>query len=91
MFRIVRTIISVVLAIIEFLLSLRLLLIFFGANPRAPFVTWIYDTSAPLIAPFTNIFHNFRIGGFVIDLTTLVALIVFSLVGHLIVELFSFV
>ncbi|KKQ46159.1 MAG: hypothetical protein US63_C0005G0001, partial [Candidatus Moranbacteria bacterium GW2011_GWC2_37_8] len=43
------------------------------------------------IAPFSRIFPDFKIGNFFVETTTLVALIVYVLVGYLILEVFSFI
>jgi len=91
MFRIIRTIVNIIIGIIELLLALRLVFKFFLANPTAPFVSWLYGATAQLIAPFSRIFPDFKIGNFFVETTTLVALIVYVLIGYLILELFSFI
>lgn len=50
---------SVILAVggfIELLLGLRFVLRLLGANPASGFVQWVYEWSAPFVAPFVNIF-----------------------------------
>jgi len=84
-------IIRIILAVIEFLLSVRFILEFFGANHRTPFVAWVYDYSAPLVHPFANIFANWNLGGFAIDFSTLVALIVYAIAGELILEVLAYI
>lgn len=91
MFGIIRTIINIIIGLIEALLVLRLVFKFFLANPAAPFVTWLYGATAQLISPFMRIFPDFNIGKFLVETTTLVALIVYVVVGYLILELFSYV
>ena len=76
MFRTIRAFISIVITIIELLLSSRLLLRFFAANPRTPFVAWVYGVTAPLVSPFAKIHPDWRLSGFVLDFSTLAALIV---------------
>lgn len=88
MFGIVRTVVNIAVGIIEFLLSLRLILRFFSANTGTPFVAWLYDISAELVSPFARIFPDLNVGGFVVDFATLVALIVYVLVGYLILQIF---
>lgn len=69
---------------------MRLVLKFFAANPAAPFVRWIYETSQTLVHPFLGIFPNPVLsGGFVIEFSTLVALIVYGIIGYLLVELIA--
>ena len=64
---------------------------FFGANSSAPFVVWLYGTTAQLVSPFFRIFPSLNLGGFVVDFTTLVAMVIYALIGYLILELFYFV
>lgn len=88
MFRILETIISVIIGIIEFFLGFRFLFKLFGANESAPFVRWLYATTEPLIFPFRNIFPAPKIEGiYTVEFTTLVALLVYMLIGYLILEL----
>lgn len=90
MFGIVRTIVNIVFGIIEFLLSLRFIFEFFTANASTPFVAWIYNATTGLVSPFARILPNLSLAGFVIDFTTLFALIVYSLIGYLVLEIFSY-
>lgn len=88
---IIRTLVNVVVGIIEFLLSLRFVFKFFEVNPNTPFVAWLYGATAGLVSPFVKILPDLKLGGFVIDFTTLVALIVYIMVGYLILQIFSYV
>lgn len=81
---------SLIIGAIEFFLGLRFFLRLFGANPKTPFVNWIYDMSAPLVAPFRGIFPASRIEGFVFDFTTLFALFVYVFLGYLILQLIAY-
>ena len=87
MFGIVRAIVNIVVGIIEFLLSLRFVFKFFVVNPGTPFVAWLYGVTAPLVSPFAGIVPNLKLGRFVVDFSTLVALIVYVLVGYLILQI----
>ena len=90
MFGIVRTLVNIVFGIIEFLLSLRFIFKFFAVNSSTPFVTWIYSVTASLVSPFARILPDLKLGGFVVDFATLVALIVYVLIGYLILQVFSY-
>lgn len=90
MFGITRILVSVVFGAIEFLLLLRLIFKFFVVNVNTPFVSWIYGATAMLVSPFARIFPDLKLGDFVVDFTTLVALIVYSLAGYLVLLLFSY-
>ena len=83
--------INIVLGVIEFLLSLRFIFKFFVVNVGTPFVAWVYDVTASLVSPFARILPDLKMGGFVVDFSTLVALIVYSLVGYLLLRIFSYV
>lgn len=90
--KILANLVSVVFGIIEILLAIRILLRLFGANSAAPFVNWMYETTAPLLAPFQNIFPTPVLDGqFVLELSTLFALVIYALLGYLIMELIYFV
>lgn len=87
---ILEKIVSVVFGIIEFFLGFRFLFKLFGANPSAPFVRWLYDVTDPLLNPFRNIFPSPRLEGvYVVEFTTLVALLIYMLIGYLILRLIS--
>lgn len=91
MFGIVRTLVNIVVGVIEFLLSLRFVFKFFVVNVGTPFVAWVYGVTAGLVSPFARIVPDLKLGGFVVDFATLVALIVYILIGYLILEIFSYV
>lgn len=90
--RILSVMINFVFAIIGFLLGLRILLRFFGANTATPFVQWVYETSDSLLAPFAGIFPVTRIdGGFVVDFPAIFAVIIYAFIGYLIIEAVDFI
>ena len=84
MLRSLRAFINIVVSAVELLLSTRFILRFFAANPRTPFVAWLYGVTAPLVSPFAKIHPDWRYSGFVIDFSILAALIVYVLIGFLI-------
>lgn len=88
MFRLLETLINLIIGIIEFFLGFRFLFRLFGASPSAPFVSWLYATTEPLLNPFRGMFPAPRIeGGFVIEFTTLVALLLYMFAGYILLEL----
>jgi uncharacterized protein YggT (Ycf19 family) len=91
MYGIIRTVVNIVFGVIEFLLGIRFLFKFFVVNASAPFVAWIYSATASLVSPFSGIVPNLSLGAFVIDFTTLIALIVYTFVAYLILQAFSYV
>ncbi len=78
---------NAIFGFIEFVVGLRVILKLFGANPLVPFSQWVYETSAPLIAPFQGIFPAPKLsGGFVIEFSSLFALLVYAFVSYAVVE-----
>src|SRR4030042_3331287 len=74
---------NLIVASIEALLGLRVILKFFGANPNSQFANWLYETTYPLLYPFKNIFPNPEIkGAFIIEFTTLFALLLFAFIYY---------
>jgi len=81
---------------IEVLIGLRFIFLLLGANPASGFVQWIYDWSAPLVAPFAGVFgHAATVRGpgvvipSVFDWAALVALIVYGLILALLGRVFA--
>lgn len=88
--RIVLRIIDGIVGLVELALALRLLLRFFGANPGTPFVSWIYDITSGLLAPFANMFPAPTLaGGYVLEFSTIFAMLLYALAGWLIMRLIT--
>lgn len=72
---------------IEGILGLRILLKLFGAYSSSPFVAWVYTTSKPLLFPFEGMFPTVvPQNGFVIEISTLFAFLVYVFLGYVISE-----
>ena len=85
--RIIYAIIEIIFDVIAVLLALRIILRFFGANAATPFVSWLYETTQGLIAPFAGIFPNPRVSGaYVLDIAAVVALVVYAVIGYVILS-----
>jgi YggT family protein len=76
-----------IFAVIELLLAVRFVLKALGANPNAGFAEFIYGITAPLVAPFLGLFPSPATNGMVIEPGTIVALIVYPIVGWIIGKL----
>lgn len=75
---------DIIIGIIEFLLALRILLKLLGASSKAPFVQWVYETTKPLLTPFEGMFPTSTLSvGFVLEMSTLIAVIVYAFLGFL--------
>lgn len=76
---------------LEILLAFRLVLKFMGASTSSTFVTWIYGLSRIFILPFEGIFRRGLNQGLettsVLEPSTLVAIIVYSILAWGIVKL----
>jgi uncharacterized protein YggT (Ycf19 family) len=70
-----------IVGLIEAMLALRFVLLLFGANPDAAFAQLIYGISGALAAPFIGIFPAIRMNSFELDPASLVAMLVYFLLG----------
>jgi hypothetical protein len=75
-----------VVGLVDTLIAIRFLLKVFGANP-APFVRFMYDLTWPLVAPFHGIFNSDQVGRSVFEPESLVAIVIYLLIGWGIVSL----
>jgi uncharacterized protein YggT (Ycf19 family) len=90
----ITTIIYLLFGIAEFLIGFRFLFELLGANPNSAVVTWIYNWSQPLVAPFAGIFGQHTAGQgvaaqSVFDWTALIALVVYGVVGTLLTRILA--
>lgn len=76
-----------VFGLIEGLVAIRLILKALGANPAAGFSEFVYSITAPLVAPFVGLFSNPTYQNTVLEVSSIVALIVYTLVAWLIARL----
>lgn len=77
------TVTYLVTGFVEFMLGLRVFMKLFGASTVAPFVQWVYETTAPLLQPFAGIFPSPRIEGrFIIEFSALFALVVYVFIAY---------
>jgi uncharacterized protein YggT (Ycf19 family) len=82
-------VIWLVLGIVEALLIMRVVLKALAANPATWFVQFVYGVTAPLVAPFQGIFPTPATKGSVLELSSLVAIVVYALVAWGIVRLIA--
>ena len=74
----IRQLLSLVFTIVTLLLLCRFLLKFFGITSSL-FAQWIYMLSAPLVFPFDNLLPILSYGMYHIEVTTLVAILVYGI------------
>ena len=83
-------VVDTIIGIIEAMLGLRLILQLLGANPASQFIAWVYGITDSIIGPFAGAFPALMLGGFVIEFTTIFAMIGYAIIGWLIIRLLSF-
>lgn len=85
----IEDIIWFLIAGVAILIFVRFILLLFGARTGVPFVDFWYSLTAPLIAPFAGMFgtiDTFNVyTGQRIEVESLVAILVYALIGYLIV------
>ncbi len=82
--RVVR-IIYFLFGVLEVGLALRVILHALGANPSNTFAALVYALTGPFVALFANLFTNPTINGTaVLELTTIVAMIVYAILAWII-------
>lgn len=86
MYQLVNLVIGMVELSLAFLFFLRLM----GANPGSDFVAFIYQVTAPLMAPFQAVFGAAPVAeGGIVEWSVLVAMLVYAIIGYLINELIA--
>lgn len=79
-----------VAGVVEILLAIRFVLEIVGASAVSSFVSFIYNLSDPLVAPFYGMFSthpNFTISRF--DFETLAAMVVYAVVAYILATIFN--
>jgi uncharacterized membrane protein len=90
MFQINR-IIWTVLSVLEILLGLRFILKLIGANPASGFTIFIYGFSGLFTGPFTSLLGSPSFEGSVLEITTLIAMVVYLLLFWIIARVVEIV
>jgi hypothetical protein len=80
-----------VVGAVEILVAARFLGKLFGASAHSAFVNFIYQVSGPLVAPFAGIFGDTGSKTNVFETASLVALVVYAVIGWGIVVLIRIV
>jgi len=70
-----------VLGILEAFLALRFVLKLIAANPDNPFAAFIYNATSIFLAPFVGLTGTPSAAGMVLELSTMIAMVVYGLVG----------
>lgn len=74
-------IIWLVTSVLEVLIGIRVLLKLLGANPQAGFAQFVYGITAVFLAPFSALFPSPSAAGSVLEMSSLVAMLVYALLA----------
>ncbi|HKW06576.1 MAG TPA: YggT family protein [Candidatus Dormibacteraeota bacterium] len=70
-----------VFGVIDGLLVIRLILKLLGANPTAGFSNWVYNVTAFFLAPFKNILPTIGTDQSQLEMSVVLAILVYALIG----------
>jgi|SRR5579864_3515266 len=76
-----------IVGLVDILLAIRFLLKLLGGSTVSGFVTFMYNITQPLVAPFHGIFNTTVQGRSILEPESLVAIVIYSLIGWGIVSL----
>ena len=74
-------IVGFIVAVVDILIAGRFLGKLLGASSQSAFVNFVYQVTAPLVAPFAGIFGNSGSKANLLEPASLVAIIVYALLG----------
>jgi hypothetical protein len=74
-------VVGFVVGVIDIVIAARFLGKLLGASSQSQFVTLIYNVSSPLVAPFKGIFGNGGSSANSFETASLVAIVVYALIG----------
>ena len=69
------------LGILEAFLALRFVLKLIAANPANPFAVFVYGFTSLFLFPFAGLTATPAAGGMVLEISTLIAILVYGLIG----------
>jgi hypothetical protein len=76
-----------VTSVVAVMLGIRFLLKLLGGSSQAGFVTFMYNITQPLVAPFHGIFNTTVQGRSILEPESLVAIVIYALIGWGIVSM----
>lgn len=69
------------LTVIQTLITIRIILKLIGANSENPFALFIYNLSSVILFPFAGLVGNPMIGGMVLELSSIIAMVIYALLA----------
>lgn len=85
----VQRVIWFIVGLINVIVAIRFVLLLLGANREAGFTDFIYSLSSPFVAPFVGIFGEPTYGRVVFEVSSILAIVIYSLVAWGIVKLLT--
>jgi len=83
----ISALIGFLFSVIEGTIGLRVLLKLMEANPRNAFASFLYNFTALFLAPFAGLTANPSVGGMILEITSIVAMIVYALIALAVIRL----
>ena len=78
------SLVNVFVVVVEAFLTVRVVLMLFGASHTNSFVMWVYNMTAVLLQPFRGIFPSHVVANrYVVDFTALFAMLMYLIAGLL--------
>jgi uncharacterized protein YggT (Ycf19 family) len=74
-------VVGFIVGVVDIFIAARFLGKLFGASSQSAFVNFIYQVSGPLVAPFTGIFGNSGSRTNFFETASLVAIVVYAVIG----------
>lgn len=84
-------VVGFIVGVIDVLIAIRFFMKLLGASTQSSFVNFVYGVTSPMVAPFHGIFPNSGSGANIFESGSLVALVVYALIGWGIVALIRIV
>ena len=84
-------VVGFIVGVVDILIAARFLGKLFGASSQSAFVNFIYQVSGPMVAPFTGIFGNSVSRTNTFETASLVAIVVYAVIGWGLVALIRIV
>jgi YggT family protein len=76
---------------LESLIGLRIILKLLAANPANPFASFIYQLTDLFLKPFAGLVSNPAVDGMVLELTSMIGMLVYGLMGLGVIQLVQLV
>ena len=73
--------------VLEGLIGIRILLKLIGANAANAFASFIYNITAIFLAPFSGLTATPAAGGMVLEISSIIAMIVYALIAWAVIQL----